>query len=106
MVVEVSPWQMATSVGRCRRSAVSICSGWKTVPQGASITRTSPPQRSAISTFRFPKRPNTGTRTLSPGSMTETRTASIPARAVPSTTKVHSFCVWKSARYSAMVWTM
>ena len=41
--------------------------------------------RSAISASRCPNRPNTGTRTRSPGRTSDTIAASIPARDVPST---------------------
>jgi len=48
IVVEVSPWQIATTRGRCWRMADSICSGAKTVPHCASIAEIAPPQRWAI----------------------------------------------------------
>ena len=93
MVVEVSPWTKATTLGRCSLMASSIWSGVKTVPHSASMGRTSPPERAAISHKRWPKRPKTGTKTRSPGAMRDVRMASIPARAVPLTRNAHWFSV-------------
>ena len=98
MVVDVSPWHNATSFGRTCLIAVSICSGVKTVPHCVSRGVTCAPQRVAISTSRWPKRPKIGTRTLSPGSISDTRAASIAARAVPSISMVQRFCVWNTPR--------
>ena len=78
--------------------AFSSVSGANTVPHPVSSARTSAPQRFAISTLRWPKRPNTGTSTRSPGSMSETSAASIAARAVPSTSSVQRFLVWNTPR--------
>src|SRR3990170_6653466 len=103
MVVEVSPCETATSLGRNSRIAFSSTSGGNTVPHGVSSARTSAPQRFAISTFRWPKRPNTGTSTRSPGSISETSAASIAARAVPSTSRVQRSFVWNTPRYSSAV---
>ncbi len=93
MVVEVSPCTTASTRGLCCLIAASISSGVKTVPQSRSMVTTSPPQRLAISAIRYPKRPNDGTSTLSPGEMIETRIASTPARAVPSTSSDHLLLV-------------
>ena len=71
--------------GRCCLTAASIASGANTVPHSVSMVATSAPQRAAISCSRWPKRPKIGTSTLSPGSMSDTSSASMPARAVPST---------------------
>jgi hypothetical protein len=60
------------------------------------------PRRRPISILRWPKRPNTGTSILSPGASTEARHASMPARAVPSTSRVQWFSVRNTRRYSAM----
>src|SRR5688500_18444291 len=101
MVVEVSPCETATSLGRNSRIAFSSTSGGNTVPHSVSSARTSAPQRFAISTFRWPKRPNPGTSTQSPGSMSETSAASIAARAVPSTSRVQRYAVWNTPRYGS-----
>ena len=98
MVVEVSPWHIASSFGRCCLSPASICSGVNTAPQGASRTRRSAPTRRAISIWSWPKRPKLATSTRSPGSTTLTIAASMADRAVPSTTNVHSFFVSKTWR--------
>jgi hypothetical protein len=98
MVVEVSPCDTATSFGLKEEISFFRCSSVKTFPHSTSMTRTSAPQRRAISTFRWPKRPNTGTSTRSPGSISETSAASIAARAVPSTSSVQRFCVWNTPR--------
>ena len=74
-------------------TAASTCSGSNTVPHSVSMVVTSARQRVAISHSRWPKRPNTGTSTLSPGSSTEVSTASMPARAVPSTSNVQRLVV-------------
>ena len=52
----------------------------------------------AISALRWPKRPKMGTSTRSPGSISEARAASMPARAVPSISSVQRFRVWKTPR--------
>ena len=49
-------------------TAASIASG-RTTPHAVSMVLTSAPQRSAISLSRWPKRPKTGTSTLSPGAI-------------------------------------
>ena len=78
IVVEVSPCDTATTLGLCFYRALQRLR-LKTVPHSVSMAMTSAPQRRAISTLRWPKRPNTGTSTLSPGSISETSAASIPA---------------------------
>ena len=98
MVVEVSPCTIASTFGRTRRTASSICSAVNTSPHGTSIVCTSARQRSAISVSRWPNRPKTGTSTRSPGSSSETSAASMPAREVPSTRNVCSFSVRKTSR--------
>ena len=98
MVVEVSPWTSATTLGSNARSARSTVSGSKTRPHSTSIARTSAPERSAISFIRWPKRPKTGTSTLSPGQMSEVSSASTPARAVPLTRNAQWFPVRKTWR--------
>jgi len=103
MVVEVSPCTSATSRGRWVRTASSMRCGSNTVPHSVSMLITSARQRRAISHSRCPKRPNTGTSTLSPGSSTETSTASMPARAVPSTIKVQRLAVRNTCRYRLMI---
>ena len=103
IVVEVSPWQTATSLGETRFSATSTCAGSNTVPHSASTTCTSAPMRRAISVMSWPKRPKERTSTLSPGSTADTITHSIAARAVPSTTIVQRFFVSKTRRYSSIV---
>lgn len=102
MVVEVSPCTVSSRRGRTRLIASSMRSALNTSPHGTSIVCTSARQRRAISHSRCPKRPNTGTSTLSPGRMAETSSASMPAREVPSTSIVQRFSVRNSARYSAM----
>ena len=103
MVVEVSPCTMATSLGCTRFTSASMASGSNTVPHSVSMAVTSPPQRAAISCSRWPKRPKIGTSTRSPGSIRETRMASMPARAVPSIRNDQRLEVWYSWRSSAMV---
>ena len=98
MVVDVSPCTMATSLGRCRFTASSTCWASNTVPHSVSMVTTSARQRRAISHSRCPNRPKIGTSTRSPGSSTDTSTASMPARAVPSTSKVHRLVVRNTCR--------
>ncbi len=98
MVVEVSPWTTARSFGRTVRTASSMTEAGNTCPHSVSSVWTSAPQRSAISTRRWPKRPKIGTSTLSPGSRRETSTASMPAREVPSTRSVASLRVRNTSR--------
>lgn len=103
MVVDVSPCTVATSFGRVRRTARSTSAGSTTAPHGASTACTSAPHRPAISVSRCPNRPKTSTSTRSPGSSKETSAASIPARAVPSTSTVASLPVRNTCRYSDCV---
>ena len=98
MVVEVSPWTRATTLGRCSAIAAMIRSWGKTVPQSVSRVTTSPPARSAISFMRCPKRPKMGTNTLSPASIIEPRHASVAERAVPLTSMAQWFLVLKACR--------
>ena len=77
MVVDVSPWETATILGFLALISFSSLSSVKTVPHSVSTGKTSAPKRRAISTLRWPKRPNTGTRTRSPGSISEASAASI-----------------------------
>ena len=70
----------------------------KTVPQGRSMVTTWAPTRSEISFSSSPKRPITGTSTVSPGSTSETIAASIADRDVPSTSIVAQFSVLKTVR--------
>jgi len=93
IVVEVSPCTTARMRGWCFLIASSIWSGVNTVPHSHPMVATLPPQRCAISVSRWPKRPKIGTSTLSPGAISDTRMASMPARAVPSTTSDHLLLV-------------
>ena len=104
MVVDVSPCTVATSAGRTAVIASAIRSSGTTSPHGDVDGVDLGPQRSAISTSRWPKRPNRGTSTRSPGRMSDTRSASMPARAVPSTRNVASLVVRNTRRYRAIVW--
>ena len=110
MVVDVSPGTMPTSFGSTSATTASIRPSGTTSPHGTSTVVTSAPQRWAISTSRWPKRPKQGTTTRSPGASTDTSTASTPARAVPSIRSVASLAVRNTERYSsdasAMVWVM
>ena len=102
----MSPWTTASRCGFTRASAASIADVGKTWPQAVSMTCTSAPARSAISTSRWPNRPKTGTSTRSPGLTRETMAASMPAREVPSTSRVASFSVAHSRRYNSWVSAM
>ena len=93
MVVEVSPWQIASTRGRCCLMAASISPASNTRPHSVSIEATSAPTRRPISTLRWPKRPKIGTSILSPGDTMEARHASMPALAVPSIRKVQWLAV-------------
>src|ERR1041384_1819985 len=75
MVVDVSPWETATILGFLALISFSSLSSVKTVPHSVSTGKTSAPKRLAISTFRWPKRPNTGTSTRPPGPISEARAA-------------------------------
>ena len=96
--MEVSPCTTASSFGIVAISAASISASVNTVPHSRSITCTSAPARSAISRSRCPKRPKIGTSTRSPGSIIETSAASMPARLVPSISRVASFSVRNTPR--------
>ena len=99
----MSPCTIASRCGRTRTIASSTTDAGNTCPHGTSMVCTSACARSAISASRCPNRPNTGTRTRSPGRTSDTRAASIPARDVPSTSSVASLVVAKTSRYSAIV---
>ena len=83
--------------------ASSIAKGVNTCPQTVSIVCTSAIARSAISASRWPNRPKIGTRTRSPGRISERIAASIPAREVPSIRSVASLPVPQTPRYSSWV---
>ena len=85
--------QPATTLGLCSPMASARRSNSNTVPHSVSMVTTSPPTRRQISASSGPNRPKLGTRTLSPGDTSDPRQASIPARAVPFTSKVHSLVV-------------
>ena len=72
-------------------------------PHGARTTATSAPARRAISSKRRPKRPFSTTTTRSPGSITLTTAASMPARLVPGTGNVARFLVAKTCRRRSCV---
>ena len=99
----MSPCTIASTFGLISTMAASISDGVKTVPHSRSITCTSAWQRSAISRNRLPKRPKIGTSTRSPGSSRLTSAASMPARLVPSMSRVAAFAVQKTPRYSSIV---
>jgi hypothetical protein len=106
MVVEVSPWTRATTLGRCSRIACSTAAGVNTVPHSACRVTTSAPTRSEISFKRWPKRPKIGTSTRSPGQISEVSSASIPERAVPLTSRAQWFSVRNTWRSRSMTWFM
>ena len=99
MVVEVSPCTMATSCGRCRLTASSMRWGSNTVPHSVSMATTSVRASARDLAQQVPEPgPKTGTSTRSPGTSTDARIASIPARAVPSTSSVHRLVVRNTCR--------
>ena len=102
MVVEVSPWTLATTRGPCRSIAAAIASSGTTSPQGASTDTIVVPIRCNISLNSSPNRPKSTTSTVSPGSTSDTSAASIAARAVPSIRKVQRLSVPNTGRYSAI----
>ena len=93
MVVEVSPWTQANTRGFSLATAAAISAVGTVRPQGAETTKGVAPQRSAISVKRPPNRPQLAMTMASPGSSSDTRAASIAARAVPSISRVQRFCV-------------
>ena len=98
IVVDVSPWQQASSFGENARISASISARSNTVPHSASITRTCAPTRRAISAFNWPNRPKLATSTRSPGSTSDSITVSIAERAVPSMHNVCAFDVSNTPR--------
>ena len=89
---------VATRRGEVRSIAAAIVSIGTTLPQGTSTVSILAPIRLRISVNSSPKRPKLTTSTVSPGATMETSAASIPARAVPSISMVHWFCVPKIGR--------
>ena len=91
--VEVSAWTMPTAfTGACFFRASSMAACGKTWPQGTSSFTSLPPQRPTMSAMRLPKTPAAQTITVSPGSITLTSAASMPAEPVPETAMVKGFC--------------
>ena len=102
--VEVSAWTSATAFTLpAFLMASSTAARVKVWPHGTSSFTSLPPQRPTMSAMRVPKTPFTPTMTVSPGSMTLTSAASIPAEPVPEMAMVNWFCVWKAVR--SMAWT-
>ncbi|KPH60269.1 hypothetical protein ADT71_20965 [Novosphingobium sp. ST904] len=89
---------VATTLGWQRAMASATRSSGTTSPQGASTVSITAPMRVRISASSRPKRPKFTTSTTSPGATRLTSAASIPARAVPSTSMVHWFRVPKIGR--------
>ena len=95
--VEVSAWTSATAFTLpAFFSASSMAARVKVWPQGTSSFTRVAPQRPTMSAMRAPKTPDTPTMTVSPGSMTLTSAASMPADPVPEMAMVNWFCVWKA----------
>jgi hypothetical protein len=97
--VEVSAWTMPTAfTGACFFRASSMAAWGNTWPQGTSSFTSLPPHRPTMSAMRFPKTPAAQMIAVSPGSITLTSAASIPAEPVPDTAMVKGFAVWKAKR--------
>ncbi len=78
--------------------ASAICSIGTVSPQGTDSISTFAPIRSPISLSSSPKRPKSIASIVSPGATRLTSAASIPARAVPSISKVQRLSVPKIGR--------
>ena len=105
--VDVSACTTATTrASGCSRCASSRRCGSSGRPHSSSIFTTSAPLRRATSHMRSPNTPLAPTITVSPGSTTLTKHASIPAEPVPLTGKVSSLVVPNTVRRRAIVSSM
>ena len=95
--VEVSAWTMVTSFTRsCFFSSASSISAGNGLPHSLSRTTTFAPIRSAMSSIRCPKKPQTHMITVSPGSSRLLIPTSMPADPVPDTDSVRPSSVSKT----------